>query len=134
MAPPQTLSSTNATHIASLCSRFGLTAAEFDQLRTRCAAAKAAAYCPYSRFRVGAALLLPVPAESESGPRTGTPRDTSHIVIGANVENVSYPAGTCAERAALTRAVVDGHREFRAIAVSTDISPPASPCGICRQL
>lgn len=42
--------------------------------------------------------------------------------------------GTCAERVAFGKAVTEGHRKFRAVAVSTDISPPASPCGMCRQL
>jgi len=55
-------------------------------------------------------------------------------VDGANVENASYPVGTCAERVALGTAVVGGRRKFKALAVSTDISPPASPCGMCRQL
>lgn len=74
---------------------------------------------PYSKFRVGASLLL------KSG----------QIVRGANVENAAYPVGTCAERTALGTAVVEGARrgDIRALAVATDISPPASPCGMCRQ-
>jgi cytidine deaminase len=55
-------------------------------------------------------------------------------VPGANVENASYPVGTCAERVAFGTAVTSGIKKFRAIAVATDISPPASPCGMCRQL
>lgn len=57
------------------------------------------------------------------------------MVRGANVENAAYPVGTCAERTALGTAVVEGARrgDIRALAVATDISPPASPCGMCRQ-
>lgn len=49
------------------------------------------------------------------------------------MENASYPVGTCAERVAFGTAVVAGQRQFKAIAVATDITPPASPCGMCRQ-
>ena len=80
-------------------------------------AAKSASYSPYSSFRVGCALLLP----------------TGAVVAGANVENASYPVSTCAERVALCTAVVQGHRAVSAVAVATDISPAASPCGMCRQ-
>ncbi|KKA30474.1 hypothetical protein TD95_000639 [Thielaviopsis punctulata] len=95
-----------------------LSAAEFDQLRTAASAAKAIAYCPYSKFRVGAALLAP----------------SGQIIKGGNVENASYPVTTCAERVAIATAVTTFEvKTFRAIAVATDISPPASPCGMCRQ-
>jgi cytidine deaminase len=80
-------------------------------------AARALAYAPYSNFQVGAALL------AEDGA----------IHTGCNVENASYPAGTCAERVALGTAVARGARRFRAIAV---VGPPGvaiTPCGICRQ-
>ncbi len=75
--------------------------------------AAGSAYAPYSRFHVGAALLL---------------RD-GRVVTGVNVENASYPLGTCAERCALGRAVAEGVRpgDVEAIAVT------ASPCGGCRQ-
>lgn len=117
-------SDTSAT--ASALAAHGLTDADFRELRSRAGAAKATAYCPYSRFRVGAAVLT-----AGGG-----------FVSGANVENASYPVGTCAERVALATAVVEGHyrREgeggggFRAVAVATDVAPPASPCGMCRQL
>ncbi|KAF6236605.1 hypothetical protein HO173_005386 [Letharia columbiana] len=97
--------------------QFGLDDRSVEELKEKAIAAKGRAYCPYSHFRVGAALL------SEDGS----------IVIGANVENASYPVGTCAERCALATAVTQGHLAFKAIAVATDITPPASPCGMCRQ-
>ncbi|KAG9257916.1 cytidine deaminase-like protein [Emericellopsis atlantica] len=103
---------------SSPASDFGLSPTEFTTLRTSATQAKALAYCPYSRFRVGATFLT----------------SSSDFIEGANVENASYPVGTCAERVALAKAVVEGHTEgFRAVGVSTDISPPASPCGMCRQ-
>ena len=76
-------------------------------------AASQAAYAPYSNFLVGAAALL---------------RD-GRVVTGVNVENASYPLGVCAERAAISRAVVKGAKpgDFEAIAIT------ASPCGGCRQ-
>ncbi|EEH39289.2 hypothetical protein PAAG_01751 [Paracoccidioides lutzii Pb01] len=90
---------------------------ELQTLSSKAIAAKETAYCPYSKFRVGACLL------TEEG----------EFVVGANVENVSYPVGVCAERCAFGTAVVAGHKSFKAIAVATDISPGASPCGMCRQ-
>jgi cytidine deaminase len=79
------------------------------------------AYAPYSDFAVGAALL------STDGK----------VYTGCNVENHSYPAGCCAERAALFTAISDGARSFTALAVTgwqRDVSPrTCMPCGICRQ-
>lgn len=82
-------------------------------------AARARAYAPYSRFAVGAALLT----------RSGA------IVTGANVENASYGLSLCAERAALARALQEGHQpgEIVAVAVATDAPAPTTPCGACRQ-
>jgi len=81
-----------------------------------------AAYAPYSRFQVGAAVL------GASG----------RIFVGANVENASYGATSCAERNAISAAIVAGERELVAIAIAggqdglvTDYCPP---CGICRQV
>jgi cytidine deaminase len=79
-------------------------------------AAREQAYAPYSRYRVGSALLV---------------ADGS-IVVGCNVENAAYPATICAERVALTSAVAQGKRDFVAIAVATQDG--GTPCGTCRQV
>ena len=76
------------------------------------------AYAPYSQFRVGAALL------GEDGS----------ISVGCNVENASYPAGLCAERAAVAHMVVQGVKRFSAIVIATEAEVPTPPCGICRQV
>lgn len=79
--------------------------------------AREVAYAPYSRFRVGAALLA---------------RD-GRVFTGCNVENASYGLTVCAERVALVKAVSEGAREFVAIAVAGPKGRPAPPCGACRQ-
>jgi cytidine deaminase len=90
---------------------------EMRNLRERALAAMDRAYAPYSRFQVGAALLGSDGSVSE----------------GCNVENAAFPAGTCAERAALAAAVTRGVRAFRAIAIASSGDAPAPPCGMCRQ-
>lgn len=92
-------------------------AADLAALERAARAAQARAYAPYSNFKVGAALL------------TGS----GDIFTGANVENASYGLTVCAERTACIAAALAGHRDVRAICVVTDASPPASPCGMCRQ-
>ncbi|KAK0389547.1 hypothetical protein NLU13_3122 [Sarocladium strictum] len=123
MSQPTLLSATSDSDVSSTCTRYELTQSQFASLRSSASSAKALAYCPYSRFRVGAALLSP---------------DGSTVISGANVENASYPVGTCAERVAIGKAVTwEGEggpvKTFKALSVATDISPPASPCGMCRQ-
>lgn len=89
--------------------------------------AAASAYAPYSRFRVGAAVLM------DDDPR-------SQPIIGTNVENNSYGLSQCAERSALQSAVSRGFRRLRFLAVSClDAAAAAplsarSPCGACRQV
>lgn len=112
------LQSSDEAHITQICATYSLTTPQFSTLLSRSTAAKATAYCPYSQFRVGATIL------TEDG----------QFIDGANVENAAYPVGTCAERVAFGKAVTEGHKKFKAVAVATDISPPASPCGMCRQL
>jgi cytidine deaminase len=87
-------------------------------LRERALAAMSRAYAPYSNFPVGAALLA----------SDGT------ITEGCNVENAAYPAGMCAERAAVATAIAGGSRRFEAIAIATAAEEPTPPCGICRQV
>jgi cytidine deaminase len=79
--------------------------------------AAGAAYAPYSRLAVGAALLC----------------DDGVVVCGANVENASFGLTSCAERNAVCAAVAGGRRRFRTIAVHAD-AHAAPPCGACRQV
>jgi cytidine deaminase len=78
--------------------------------------ARKAAYAPYSRFKVGAAL------QGASG----------RVYTGCNVENASYPLCTCAERTAVVKAISEGEERFVAVAVVT--ATGAMPCGACRQI
>ncbi|KAG9228358.1 cytidine deaminase-like protein [Amylocarpus encephaloides] len=114
---PTIIPSSDEAAVSQACKDHSITKTEFDALLSRSVSAKATAYCPYSQFRVGATILT---------------HDGANI-DGANVENAAYPVGTCAERVAFGKAVTEGHRKFKAVAVATDISPPASPCGMCRQ-
>ncbi|HTS01175.1 MAG TPA: cytidine deaminase [Thermoanaerobaculia bacterium] len=95
-----------------------LTADEEARLVAAAAAVRENAAAPYSRFKVGAALLA-------ADGRTFT---------GCNVESASYGLTVCAERNAVFKAISEGARSFRAVAVVTDAEPPASPCGACRQV
>lgn len=93
-----------------------MTENELSELAAAACDARKQAYVPYSLFPVGAALLT----------------DSGAVVRGCNVENASYGLTICAERAALFRAVAEGSREFKAIAIAS--SGGAAPCGACRQV
>ena len=79
---------------------------------------KERAYVPYSRFRVGAALLC----------EDGT------VITGCNVENAAYGLCICGEQAAIVKAISQGLHKFKAIAIAGDSEGPCVPCGACRQV
>ena len=82
--------------------------------------ARELSYSPYSKFKVGAALLC----------------KDGKVFKGANVENSSYPLCNCAERNALYHAMMNGYKkeDFVALAIAADTDEPCSPCGACRQV
>uniref|UniRef100_A0A8R1DEE8 Cytidine deaminase n=1 Tax=Caenorhabditis japonica TaxID=281687 RepID=A0A8R1DEE8_CAEJA len=88
-----------------------------QQLVDKAVEAMERAYCKYSNFKVGAAVVC----------------EDGEIVIGANHENASYGATICAERSAMVTALTKGHRKFKMLAIATELEAPCSPCGICRQ-
>jgi cytidine deaminase len=91
---------------------------DWNPLVAAAKAARAHSYSPYSRYAVGAALLM----------------EDGSIFAGANVENCLPTLAICAERSAMAAAASAGHRKPVAVAVVTDSSPPAYPCGLCRQI
>ncbi len=95
---------------------------EIKELIRSALAARKTAYAPYSQFLVGAALLC----------KDGT------VYTGCNIENASYPAGNCAERTAIFKAVSEGKKDFSAICIAGgregEVSEYCPPCGICRQV
>lgn len=89
-----------------------------DKLINEALEAQKNAYAPYSKFKVGAAILT----------------ETGNVYTGCNVENASLGASICAERNAATTAIAqEGKVRFKAIAIASTSDEPAPPCGICRQ-
>lgn len=90
----------------------------YEELVSIAYKAKQYSYAPYSQFHVGAALLC----------MDGT------VYTGCNVENAAYSPTNCAERTAVFKAVSEGRRSFRAIAIVGDKHAYLPPCGVCRQV
>jgi cytidine deaminase len=80
--------------------------------------ASAKAYCPYSKFRVGAAV------QTTSG----------EVYTGCNVENASYGLTICAERNTIFHSVAEGKKSIAAVVIYTPTKTPSAPCGACRQV
>ena len=93
---------------------------EKEKLILKAREARELSYSPYSKFKVGAALLT----------------KDGKVFLGANIENSSYPLCMCAERNALYHAMMNGYKkdDFVALALSADTDEPCSPCGACRQV
>jgi cytidine deaminase len=92
-------------------------APSLESARAAALAVMERAYAPYSDFRVGAVLV----------------GIDGSVFAGCNVENSAYPAGICAERAALAAAVAGGVRRFDVLVVVSGADEPTPPCGMCRQ-
>ncbi|MCR5627950.1 MAG: cytidine deaminase [Lachnospiraceae bacterium] len=95
---------------------------EYEKLVNSALEGRKNSYSPYSHFAVGAAVL----------------GKTGEIFTGCNIENASYPVGICAERVAISKAVSEGVRSFKALAIAggPDKNPGSDicePCGLCRQ-
>ncbi len=91
--------------------------AAIDDLFAAAASSQANAYAPYSRFKVGAAVLTP----------------SGRIFPGCNVENAAYPQGSCAEAGAIAAMALAGERSIAAVMVVGDGDALVTPCGGCRQ-
>src|SRR6476620_7461953 len=89
-----------------------------DRLVAAARAARENAVARFSGFKVGAAL------ETADGT----------IITGCNIENATYGLTVCAERVAMFKALSEGHRKFRRVAVVADTEAPKPPCGACRQI
>lgn len=90
----------------------------YQELASKAVEAKSKALPTYSNFHVGAALLT----------------DDNKIITGCNIESSSYSLTICAERNAIFKAISDGERKFKAIAIAGDTEGFLSPCGACRQI
>ncbi len=91
---------------------------QYRTLVSRARAAKRHSHSPYSRFRVGAAVLA----------------TSGKVYTGCNIENSSYGLTVCAERTALFKAVSEGEKSFVAMAIASDENSATPPCGACRQV
>ena len=91
---------------------------DIDKLICGALEAREGAYAPYSQFKVGAAVLV----------------EDNCIYKGCNIENASYGATNCAERTAIFKAVSEGYKVIKAVAVTGDPNGYTFPCGICRQV
>jgi cytidine deaminase len=89
-----------------------------EELLQHAMTAREKALAPFSRFKVGAALLT----------------TEGKVYAGCNIENATFGLTVCAERVALWKALSEGERSFVRIAVASGGEPPAAPCGACRQL
>lgn len=89
-----------------------------EELKAAAIAMLDRAYVPYSHFPVGAALEC----------MDGT------VFTGCNIENAAYGPSNCAERTAVFKAVSEGYRDFRRIAIAADTEDFCAPCGVCRQV
>lgn len=89
-----------------------------DKLIEAAKIARERAYVPYSKFKVGAALLT----------------TEGKVYLGCNIENAAYSMCNCAERTAIFKAYSEGDKDFAAMAVVADTDRPCSPCGACRQV
>lgn len=89
-----------------------------SQLIDRARGARKNAYSPYSKVRIGAAVLT----------------SDGHIFTGCNIENSSFGLSNCAERTAVFKAVSEGHRRLDAIAIVGESEDFTKPCGACRQV
>ena len=89
-----------------------------DALLAAALAVRENAFAPFSKFKVGAAV------EDESG----------RIHTGCNVENATYGLTVCAERVAIFKAISEGGRQFKRVAVAADTDALTPPCGACRQI
>ncbi len=91
---------------------------KYGQLIEEAIKAREYAYAPYSKFKVGAAVLM----------------EDDKIFTGCNIENASFGATNCAERTAIFKGVSEGLKEIKAVAVTGDPNGYTFPCGICRQV
>lgn len=91
---------------------------DYKELAAKAVIAKSKAVPPYSKFHVGAALLT----------------EDDKVYVGGNIESSSYSLTICAERVAVFKAISEGERNFKAIAIASDGEGFCSPCGACRQV